>query len=332
MSKAAITNLSKEQEALLPSYRAKWRAIATLVEPTESERFTAAIKAAYTASNFPEPEIIFYSSPFAAIAQILEIEDFRTYLGRDISRKFRKRLAEYLIRSIERQIEKSLFQELRNRIQFADYNDRSDRYSTSYLPMGIIDCVQVQLNKDFQAIDADYPQLSSLLEALIRVADWSIWGCAIDFGVSVLGLQHDRQKWKVLKELIECGGFLFMFENVCIACDRPSKLLFDAENLLHADSEAALEFPDGYKVYAHHGRELPEGRYCKNDEYIEPGTKVKLTGTGEYGIVVHCWYSQEIHDFDCYIAFSGTSFPDRQTQFKPYILRYAAASLEILTI
>jgi hypothetical protein len=57
--------------------------------------------------------------------------------------------------------------------------------------------------------------------------------------------------------------------------------------------------------------ELYEGRRCENGEYIKPGTKVKLPATGEYGIVAHCWYSNEIFDFDCYVAFFGTSFPER---------------------
>ncbi len=125
-------------------------------------------------------------------------------------------------------------------------------------------------------------------------------------------------------------GFIFLFENVCIACDRPYKLSFDQQNSLHGEGKYALEFIDGYGVYAYHGGEPPEGKRCKNNEYIEPGTRVKLLHTGEYGIVVHCWYSDEISDFDCYVAFFGTSFPDRETHCRPYIFRYAAVSLEIL--
>lgn len=64
--------------------------------------------------------------------------------------------------------------------------------------------------------------------------------------------------------------------------------------------------------------------------YIKPGTKVRLPSTGEYGIVVHCWYSEEIYDYDCYVAFYGTSFPDDKTDCRPYIFRYAAVALEIL--
>jgi hypothetical protein len=78
-------------------------------------------------------------------------------------------------------------------------------------------------------------------------------GCLFDFCISVLNLHYDRQKWLVIHNLIQNCGFLFEYENVCIACDRPSKLSFDADNLLHAEGEPALQFADGYGVYADRG-------------------------------------------------------------------------------
>ena len=98
--------------------------------------------------------------------------------------------------------------------------------------------------------------------------------------------------------------------------------------MLHGEWEYALQFADGYGVYAYHGGIIPEGRQCNDGEYIEPGTRVKLTLTGEYGMVTHCWYNDGF--FDCYVAFYGRYFPDKETKCKPYILRYGAVSLEII--
>ena len=75
-----------------------------------------------------------------------------------------------------------------------------------------------------------------------------------DFCISVLKLQHDRQKWQVLQELMQHCSFIFQFEKFCVVCDRPCKLSFDQENRLHADKEPAIQFADGYGVYACHGR------------------------------------------------------------------------------
>ena len=64
---------------------------------------------------------------------------------------------------------------------------------------------------------------------------------------------------------------------------------------------------------------------------FKPGEKVILASSGECGIIVHSWASDELgEDEDCYVAFFGTAFPPpgiapRQI---PYILRYAASSLQ----
>jgi hypothetical protein len=333
MSKCIITEISDDQYKVLASYREKWKMIATLTQPIDKERVAKSIRSAYVASNYSEPEILFFGSPFAAIKEIIATENFRTYLGKDIRNKFQKRCFDHVHHLIERQLNKNFYYNLRNQIDYPEFPDHLDQNSNPkafHFPGCIESCVEAQIMKDLNKTEADYSNISELLMALNRPVRWSSLACMFDFCISALGLQHDHKKWIVVKELMQNCDFMFQFENVCIACDRPNKLLFDQKNLLHAEGETALQFVDGYGVYAYHGGERPEGRRCKNGEYISPGTKVKLPITGEYGIVAHCWYSDQIYDFDCYVAFFGTSFPDQETECRPYILRYAAVSLEIL--
>jgi hypothetical protein len=67
------------------------------------------------------------------------------------------------------------------------------------------------------------------------------------------------------------------------------------------------------------------------DPFLPPGTSVRYDGLGdgrsEYGVVVHCWRDAEIGAHDCYVAFFGETMPEGRPTEKPYILRYAAASL-----
>ena len=78
-----------------------------------------------------------------------------------------------------------------------------------------------------------------------------------------------------------------------------------------------------------------EADHQKNDSYLAPGTRVRLDShlngsddlTTEVGIVVHCWLSDEMGLYDCYVAFFGDHFPSGQPSVKPYILRYASGSL-----
>ncbi|MGK7939002.1 MAG: DUF6745 domain-containing protein [Crocosphaera sp.] len=328
-----ITQLSEKQITVLSTYIEKWKAITSSTQLIEQEKAKLAIKNAYEESNYPEPEIIFFGSPFAAIKKIIVTKNFKSYLGRNINKKFRKRVWEHLFHLIKRQLDEPIFYQLINQILYPGYPNHLDRANLPkgfHFPMGIENCVEAQLFRDFDRIETDNSDISNLLEALTRPVGWSGWVCMFDFCISILGVQHDHKKWHVVKELMQYCDFIFQFENVCIVCDRPCKLSFDRKNRLHAEWEYALQFADGYGVYAYHGGECPEGKHCKNNEYLEPGTKVKLPSTGEYGIVVHCWYSNEIYDFDCYVAFYGTSFPDPETDCRPYIFRYAAVSLEIL--
>ena len=73
----------------------------------------------------------------------------------------------------------------------------------------------------------------------------------------------------------------------------------------------------------------------KEDRFLAPGTRVRLDSfvndndyaTSEFGVIVHCWLSDELNMFDCYVAFFGDEFPTGQPADKPYILKYAATVL-----
>jgi len=102
MSKPVIAEISQEQEAMLPGFREKWRSFAISTESIDKEKVKSVIKAAYLVSDFPEPEILFYESPFAAIQEILAIDDFNGYLGKDIHGKFHKRVLHHLLMEQEK--------------------------------------------------------------------------------------------------------------------------------------------------------------------------------------------------------------------------------------
>ncbi len=262
MPKRIITELSPEQEAMLPSYRDKWRSIAMLTEPIDREKVAAVIKAAYMVSGYFEPEVLFYRSPLAAIENVITVENFKAYLGRDIHIKFLKRVVDHIQHGIRQQFEEQFFIRLRNQIQWTEF----PHYSTnshpqiSYFPYSVTRCIEQQLIANFDQSELEFTDISHFTRNFTRTAEWAIWGCMFDFCISVLKLQHDRQKWQVFKELMQYCGFIFQFEKVCLVCDRPCKLSFDRENLLHAEGEPAIQFTDGYSVYACHGRHPSELR------------------------------------------------------------------------
>lgn len=257
MPKCIISELSPEQEAMLPSYRDKWRSLSISTEPIDREKVAAVIKAAYAVSGYyEEPEILFYNSPMEAIKKVIEVENFKAYLGRDIHIKFIKRVIDHLQHQIGRQFEDKLFTRLRNQIHIPEfpYYSTESQPRVSYFPYGIESRLQEQLINDLNQTNIEYTDFQYFTNNLTRPAEGAIWGCVFDFCISVLKLQHDRQKWQVWQELMQQCGFIFQFEKVCIACDRPCKLSFDRKNLLHAEGEPAMQFADGYSIYACHGQ------------------------------------------------------------------------------
>ncbi|MEH2092043.1 DUF6745 domain-containing protein [Nostoc sp.] len=259
MRKHIITELSDEQEAMLPIYRDKWRSIQISTESIQQEKVAAVIKAAYAVSDYPEPEILFYSSPMTAIEKILAIGNFKTYLGRDIHSKFSKRVLDHLLHGIQQQLEQHLFIRLRNQIQHPEfpYYSTHSHPQVSYFPYTGT-CLERQLITDLDKLKLEFTDISYFTSSLSRPAEWAIWSCMLDFCISVINLQHDKKKWNVIQDLMQYCDLIFQFEKVCIVCDRPCKLSFDAENLLHAEGEPALKFADGYSVYARHGRHPSE--------------------------------------------------------------------------
>ncbi|NQE38266.1 hypothetical protein [Microcoleus asticus] len=63
----AIDRLTPEQEALIPVYREKWRAIALSTEPIYRQKATEAVKAAYALLGKKPPLILFSDIPYAAL-------------------------------------------------------------------------------------------------------------------------------------------------------------------------------------------------------------------------------------------------------------------------
>ncbi|BAY26955.1 hypothetical protein NIES2100_67710 [Calothrix sp. NIES-2100] len=86
-------------------------------------------------------------------------------------------------------------------------------------------------------------------------------GGLFDFHFSVVSHRlfqpYDEFAWEVFQKLVKSCGWIIPFETICLVCDRPSQFLFNSENILHAEGEAAVKFSDGNGLYSYHGVTLP---------------------------------------------------------------------------
>ncbi|MEA5595009.1 DUF6745 domain-containing protein [Rivularia sp. UHCC 0363] len=229
-----ITELTAKQEALIPKYRNKWLKIALSTEIDE-ENATEALKAAYSFFDTEAPEIKFCDSPYAALKELYDIGC--DYLDFSILCDLRHPLINYPYESshnataieertvIEREILKIVLEQ--------NYNIHS----------------QLELEEDFdeEFLIPDEHMLGGIQTDFL-IAEC----CFYDFCISVLKLPHNQKKWETFKNIVKHCGWIFEYKNICLVSNRPTKLSFDEQNNLHADGKPAIEYADGFKVYAHH--------------------------------------------------------------------------------
>ena len=240
MSQTKIEKLTPEQEALIPVYMEKWRAIAVSTERINRNKAAEAIKAAYAEDSHPPPNILFFDSPYAAFLKAIAL------LGKERCLN----LGEIVRMHLDSQIEEHISRELRRIIG-----------AQLWVPLSLLENnLERQLWNQIQS-QLDSPQRKSMARQFFSYFQPDTWYCSsslFDFCISVLNGECDPREWEIFQSLIKECGWIFAFEKTCLVCDRPSILYLDSENRLHAEGYPAIEFEDGYKLYAYHGVTVPK--------------------------------------------------------------------------
>ena len=261
-----MTSLTPEQEALIPVYQEKWKEIALSTESINIQRAEAAIKNAYAIMGRKAPRICFRGSPDAAIALALKAE--QNPVTSKIKLSFNR---------VERIRQQRRHQAGNNQINpWIDLRSGLIKESTYYqlkdndnyrimfqkiTNVNWIRGVKVELQSCLQELVQELREKPSLrgyycyLFSPIEAAVTSIW---LDFCSSVLHLPVEERKWEAFASVVKECGWIFCTDEICVVCNRPRLLNLDSENRLHAEGEPAIEFADGYSIYAHHGVILPE--------------------------------------------------------------------------
>ncbi|WP_017721028.1 DUF6745 domain-containing protein [Kamptonema formosum] len=227
-----MENLTAEQEALIPAYREKWRALALSTEPVNRQQASEAVKFAYSASGLKEPQILFFDSPYAALNTVVPL--LGTLLNSQLNTQLRRNLEGEL--SSERwdvweQLSHRLWQQLGG-----EFNSH----------------LSAELNCRLKK------QLSDVLIECVQPEVWACDGSWLDFSVSVLNGALNERKWQAYQALVQSCGWIFPYEMICLVCNRPRQIRFDSQQRLHAEGEPAIEFDDGFCIWAYHGVRLPE--------------------------------------------------------------------------
>jgi hypothetical protein len=227
-----ITELTPEQEALIPIYREKWKAIALSTARIDRQKAAETVKVAYAIDGLKEPEVFFFVSPRAAWRRLGD--KLRSQVGNSIYLS----LGERLIHELSQQIEVQLWRKLIAQTDGFLWRQAGVRQFHESLSN--------KVNK--RRHKWRYRQISPEVKAC--------QASLFDFCISVLRCTNDQAVWNAYQPLISHCGWMFPFERACLVSDRPTILSFDHEGQLHADEKPAIQFLGGFSVYAHHGEAL----------------------------------------------------------------------------
>jgi hypothetical protein len=262
MSQTKVKKLTPAQEALIRVYRDKWKAIALSTGPIDRSQAAETITLAYRAIGKPAPEIIFCDRPYQAANIIASHADKpRSHLRSQLESKLRSELEKQLLTCLRGQLENQLKRQLQNQLENELYTQlQSQLWSPlrDHLAMEIASKLPIDLRGQ-RARYLHYTHLNKQLDNCIQPELWASGGSLLDFCISVLNCAHSYGNiWTIFQSLVKTCGWIFPYDKVCVVCEKPIALSADNNHRLHAEAAPAVQFADGFAIYAYHGVILPE--------------------------------------------------------------------------
>jgi len=261
-SLAALTNLRnlslRDNQItyfnLSSELRQKYLTLSTA--PIDAQKATETVKKIYAAIGREAPQVIVGSSPQVAsiklpkqlkISWISQLQKWEIGVKNIVRRN---RLLDELFQWVDVGFSGQVWRDA------LGYETRLEQSADDILDSEFHDLVENYRESLGGDIMAEPYYVSALTPTdMVKEIHWT------EFLIANFGITLDQKAQELLRckqQLFEECGWILPFEKICIICDRPLHLRFDAENRLHAEGEPAIAFADGYSLYFHHGVKLPE--------------------------------------------------------------------------
>ncbi|MEH2274339.1 MAG: hypothetical protein V7K40_05895 [Nostoc sp.] len=266
-----IFELTGQQKALIADYRMKWYSMAISTQPVDKARAFSAIEAVYKKiSNAEIPDIYYFESP-RSVANLSFMSHIYPTANLSNQRKLNniiKKVKNKLIKhgflrgSFHRDIVFPLIEIVGQQFNIELWNILHQQF-TFWSPLYSLILGSLRDSEKSSLIwKSGKPNQQKEIERLWSYlatglvspdAECSICGL-LDFCTSELGCFIEENLWNTLRTYVFECGWTFFFEDFCFTCQRPHKVLLDEQNRPHAENESAIEFLDGFSVFAKNGR------------------------------------------------------------------------------
>lgn len=263
-----MSELSKQlnliPNKLIALYQEKWQNIALTKTLSDKKSWKKTINSIYRLLGLQAPQILFFDSPHAALKNLAfqPIE----LLGKGIRTQIETVAIAPLQSSLEQQLNKELLFQIKSEWQFDNIEQLEN---IGWLELQKL--LKTELDKkQWQKLNSqlwisDHLEINHLAEPQIEYIlngfygnMWTSLACLADFCINILNCQCDVILWEIVHNLVTTCGWIFPFEKVCFVCDRPIKIICNSATQLHNLEDTAMEYADGYGVYAYHGVVLPK--------------------------------------------------------------------------
>ena len=243
-----IEKLTPEQEKLIPVIRERWRTNGLSTERVAPEEAKQAVCELYKAAGLDEPELILIAqSPMQALLMRGALQTLPTQkdqLGGQLRGQLWDQLWDQLGDQLGGQLWDQLWGQLGGQLggqlRGQLWDQLGDQIYQSLWMTGGSDGPWIALYEAGRNIGADYTKpIDTHLNAYIRYAT-------------------------------TCG-VAFCYSKIAFVSDRPTKLVFDDNRLLHCENGPAIEFSDGWAIYAWRGIRVPE-EWITSPDKLTPQT------------------------------------------------------------
>lgn len=268
-------NISAEQMADILADREEWMRTARMTERCDRPAAEEAIRAVYHAAELEEPKIVlWFDSPFSgayAAAMLSKLGKTRPQVRDEFQMgdidAARLQLWEQLLVPLREDFDSSICDSLREQFIAQSRNLTWDEMT------GWLDQIFGTPSDD----QADW-NVTKVLNGSLSIWYEAYWLCFYRNAFKIAEIP-EPEKLTTLIEATKTTGWWWPMRNIVVATDRPTILSVDSQGQLHNTGKPAIQYADGYSLWAWHGtrvtQDIIEGRLSAEDILRLPNAEVR---------------------------------------------------------
>ena len=261
MSRTEVHDLTPDQLAELPRYRARWEALRTSTAPADRADAEAGVVEAQIAAGLPAPDRIVWCDSPIMIAHQRRVPDAAHRAGGNV----KVIVFDLMVRAAGRAVDAALSRSTRNRVWSEARPGVPPAAGRAIVeavaagadrgPAGLLPSLLHVWRSWRRHSETAWAELSFAATGISQndVAQLGPY----DFLREVCGLERQTEPLAGLLRVARSAGWMVPHESTCWLSERHSRLTTDPEGRLHCADGPALAYRDGWRHFAWKGVPVP---------------------------------------------------------------------------